>query len=222
MAFWLAVLGGALFVWIAIGIRFYETWILLFNIVISVYVAVFLAPIIAGVVPAAGGTPYGHALTLMATAVGVLLVLYAISYTFLTSQVDVSFPKICENLAAGVLGFLAGFLAFSFAAFLICLTPLREHSFVDKFGLGTQSQQANRSYIGWWCDVVNLVVSSDGNELTGKEALSELLKRTQPKAEPETGKHAEQRKPVESKNSGAGTEEENGPASPPDTDPGDT
>ena len=207
MAFWLAVLGGALFVWIAIGIRFYDTWILLFNIVISVYVAVFLAPIIADAVPAAAATPYGHALTLMATAVGILSILYAVSFTFLISQVDVSFPKICENLAAGVLGFLAGFLAFSFAAFLICLTPLREHSFVDKCGLDTQSQQANVSYIGWWCDLVNLLVSSEGNELTGKEALGELLKRTQPKAEPQTGKRAEQRKPVESQNSGAGTEE---------------
>jgi hypothetical protein len=192
-----------------------------FNIVISVYVAVFLTPVIADAVPAAGETTYGHALTLIATAAGILVILYAISHTFLTSRFSVSFPKICENLLAGLLGFLAGFLVFSFAAFLICLTPIREHAFVNKVGLDTPSQQANISYICWWCDLVNAVVSSEDNELTGKQAFRELLKRAQPTASPATDRHAEPYKPVESNNPGTSTGEENRLAPPPDTDPGD-
>jgi hypothetical protein len=195
MAFWLAVLGGAVFVRVAINIGFYETCVMLFNVVISSYLALLLTPIITDVIPAAGAMPYGHVLTLLATAVAILLILYAVSYTFLTSQATVSFPKIVENLVAGLLGFLTGFLAFSFLVFLICLTPTREHPFVSKLGLDPESQQANVSYICWWCDLVNMVAASHDHRLSGREAVNQLLESVQPTAPPTSHTPAETGQP---------------------------
>jgi hypothetical protein len=221
MAFWLAVLGGALFVRVAVDIGFYQIWAMFFNIVISIYVAVLLTPIITDLVPAAGETSYGHVLTLAAAVVGTFLILYAISYTCLTSQSRVSFPKVVEVLFAGLLGFLAGFLAFSFGAFLICLTPISEHPLVNKFRLNTQSQQANISYICWWCDLVNTVAASRDNGLTGRQAIDKLLKSAQ-SVQPITGEQPEPGQPVESHDPAASASEE-GPVPPqPGTNPGDT
>ena len=61
MVFWLAVLVGALFAWIAVQIGFYATWIMFFNLVLSAYVGMFLTPVVITMVPAATETPYGYA-----------------------------------------------------------------------------------------------------------------------------------------------------------------
>jgi len=195
MAFWLGILAGALFAWIAMRIGFYETWTMLFNIVISVYAAVFLTPIIVNTIPSAGITPCGSALTLAAVAIGTFLILYGISYTFITGQFSVSLPKIFDTVGAGVLGFLAGFLVLSFAAFLICVTPISQNKFVGSVGLSTQSQQANISYICWWCDLVNGIVSRRDKKVASQEVINELVSRTQPEAKPETGERAEPNEP---------------------------
>ncbi|HCO95296.1 MAG TPA: hypothetical protein DIU00_15330, partial [Phycisphaerales bacterium] len=123
MVFWTGILAGGLFAWFAIRIGFYEMWAMLFNIIISIYIAVFLTPVIIDIIPAAGDTSYGNALTMVTAAIGVFLILYVITYLFLTGQFKVSFPRIFDTLGTSVLGFLAGFLIWSFAAALICATP---------------------------------------------------------------------------------------------------
>ena len=196
MVFWLAILAGALLAWIAKRFGFFETWAAMFNIIISVYVAVFLAPVITNVVPAAGETAWGTALTLAAIAIGAFLILHGTTYAFITGQANVSFPKIFDTVIAGVLGFLAGFLVLSFAALLICVTPMSRNNFVNKVGLGRQSQQANISYICWWCDLVNTAVSDGDNKVTSKQAVDELLSATQPKPKPDTDERADPNEPT--------------------------
>lgn len=198
MIFWLAILAGAVSAWIAVRIGFYETWVMLFNIVISIYVAVFLTPVIVDIVPAAGDTSYGNVLTMTALAVGVFLILHGIAYVFLTSQFSVPFPKVFDILFAGLLGFLTGFLVLSFAAFLICASPISQNRFISGAGFNRQSQQANISYICWWCDLVNSMISSPENKVTAEQAIDELLSSAQPKAPPRTAEHVEPNKPVES------------------------
>jgi hypothetical protein len=44
MVFWAGILVGGLFIWFAVKIGFYEMWATLFNIVISIYIAIFLSP----------------------------------------------------------------------------------------------------------------------------------------------------------------------------------
>lgn len=202
MIFWLAILAGAGFAWIAVRIGFYETWVMLFNIVISIYVAVFLTPVIVDIVPTPGSTSCGNFLTMAALAAGVFLILHGIAYVFLTSQFSVPFPKMFDILFAGLLGFLAGFLVLSFAALLICASPMSKNRFISEAGFSRQSQQANISYICWWCDLVNSMISSPENKVTTEQAIDELLISAQPKTRPKKVKQAEPNKPVESNASG--------------------
>ena len=181
MVFWIGILVGGLFAWFALKMSFYEIWTMLFNIVISVYLAVFLRPAIAAIVPSAGDTPAGDAMTMFAVAIGSFLVLHGISYTFLTGQFSVSFPKIFDTLGTGLLGFLAGFLVWSFVSILICITPVSQNTFVREIGFGNQIEQANIQYVSWWCNSVNALVSSPNNGYTTEQAISKLLKKVEKK-----------------------------------------
>ncbi len=183
MVFWLAILSGGIFAWYAVKLGFYDTWAILFNIVISVYVAVFLTPVVAEFVPAVGDASFCNALTSIAIAVGTFFILCGISYTFITGQFSVSFPKVFDVLFAGLLGFLTGFLVLSFVAFLICITPISQNKFAKEIGLNRQSQQANMSYICWWCDLVNGVVASKDSDYTAKKAIDWFFQNTEKKTQ---------------------------------------
>jgi hypothetical protein len=186
MIFWLSVLAGGFCAWYALKMGFYETWTMLFNIVISVYVAIFLTPFVTEIIPGISDTQYGLALTILVIAVGCFLILYGISYIFLTGQFSVSFPKLFDILFAGFLGFLGGFLVFSFLIFIIAVTPLSANQFAGKVGFNKQCQQSNISYICWWCDLVNSFVSTQENKITTEQAIGKLLKGTQSKQPLET------------------------------------
>ncbi len=215
MIFWLGILAGAVAAWAAIRIGFYESWVMLFNILISIYVAIFLTPVIVDIVPEAGGISCGNILAMTAVAIAVFAILYGIAHIFFTSQFNVSFPKTFDILFAGLLGFLAGFLVLSFAAFLICATPISQNEFASDAGLSRQSQRANISYICWWCDLVNSVVASPENKVTTEQAINEWLSGTEPKAPPETAEDTEPGKPAESNDAGTSIGEENLLSSPP-------
>lgn len=197
MVFWVGILIGALFAWFAIKIGFYEIWTLLFNIIISIYLAIFLGPIIMNIVPASGDAAYSTGLTILATAIGAFLILHGISYVFLTSQFSFSFPKILDTLGSGLLGFLAGLLVWSFAGLLICATPISQNAIVKEIGFSRELQQANISYICWWCNLVNAVVSSRDNKLTTEQAISGLLDDVEKKTKDKAVKPAEPNEPAE-------------------------
>ncbi|MGD2094472.1 MAG: CvpA family protein [Phycisphaerales bacterium] len=187
MVFWAGILAGGFFIWIAVKIGFYEIFAILFNIVISIYVAIFLTPIILEIIPTAGETQYCNALTLVVTAAGTFLILFGLTYVLLTSQYKVSFPKIFDILFSGVLGFLTGFLILSFITFIVTVTPISQNRFVKQIGLDRKSQQANISYICWWCDKVNRFVSSPESKITTEEAMDKLIDSMQTKEHDKTG-----------------------------------
>ena len=190
MAFWFGILVAGLFAWFAVGIGFYEMWVMLFNIVISIYLAVFLRPIIVNI-PAVGDTPYSNALAMIAIALASFSVLHGISYTFITGQFKVSFPRIFNTLGTGFLGFLAGFLVWNFVSFLIFITPISQDAFVRGIGFNGEFQQSNISVICWWGDLVHTVVSSQDSEYTTEQAVSGLLKSTEPELQVEPAEEAE-------------------------------
>ena len=185
MVFWLGILIGGLFVWLAIKIGFYEIWALLFNIVISIYVAIFLTPVILNITPGASEIPCCNAFALAILGSGTFLLLYGITYVFLTGQFKVAFPKLFDILFTGILGFLAGFLVLSFAALVITITPISQNRFVRQVGFNIESQQANISYICLWCDLVNSIASSD-TKITSKEAIENLLSSAHPQTKDNT------------------------------------
>ena len=191
MIFWAGILAGVITTWLAIKKGFYETLVMLFNIVISIYVSIFLTPVIVDIVPAANDTLYCNALTLTVTAIGTFLVLFGITYVFLTGQFKVKFPKVFEILFSGLLGFLIGFLVLSFAAFVVTVTPVSQNRFISQIGFNKQSQQANISYICMWCDLVNKVAASPGGKITCESIMDELIKSAEQKESDKANEPAE-------------------------------
>jgi uncharacterized membrane protein required for colicin V production len=182
---------------------------MLFNIVISIYIAIFLTPVILDVVPAAKNMPCCNALALLVLAIGTFFILYGITYVFLTGQFNVSFPRIFDILFTGILGFLAGFLVLSFAALVITITPISQNRFVKQVGFNRQSQQANLTYICWWCDLVNSIVSSPDTKITSEQAIEQLLNNTQQEDRDKTDQETGLNSPVETNGPKTSTNEEN-------------
>jgi len=174
MVFWIAILAGILFVWLAVRLGFYATWVLLFNIVISIYVAIFLTPLIVSFAPAAGQVAsYGAALSMLVLAGGCFALLHGLSYVFLTGQFNIAFPRIFDIVLSGVLGFAAGFLILSFAAIVLTTTPLAQQEIVSSIGFNEQSQRANISCVARCCDLVHAIAGFEG----GKEATGTAIHR---------------------------------------------
>lgn len=218
MVFWLGILVGGAFAWLAIKMGFYETWALLFNIIISIYLAVFLGPIIADIAPIARGTAYNNALCMLATAIAAFLILHGISYTFLTGQFTVSFPKIFNTIGTGFLGFLSGFLVWTFVSLLISITPISQQPIAKEIGFGSQFEQTNVPYICWWCNLVSTVVSPRDNEYTTEQAIGGLLNSGKKKAQAQMAKQAESAEPNKPAEPKAGISEEEQPGPPPKAD----
>jgi hypothetical protein len=207
MAFWITIFGGAIFAWFAIKIGFYETWAMLFNIVISIYLAIYLTPIIADILPTTINTHYCITLTTTALAAAIFFILHGITYALFTSQFRITFPRIFDIPFAGFIGFFAGFLVLSFIALLICVSPISKNKFVNEMGFNREAQQANTSYISWWCDKVNWFTASKDNKITGQQAIDNLLARAKPpvsvapqvqtKEKPQTNEDDKPNKPVQ-------------------------
>lgn len=218
MVFWVGILVGGALAWFAIKLGFYQTWVLVFNIIISIYLAVYLQPIVANIA-AVGNTPYSNALAMVVVALASFLVLHGVSYTFLTGQFNVSFPKVFDTLGAGFLGFLAGFLVWSFLSLLIYITPASRNNFVKGIGFTNEFQQTSVSYISRFCGLVNALVAAQGNEDSAEQTIHKLLKNAAPKAR---AKRVELEKPVEPAEPNepeTSIEEQLGP--PPEVDIGD-
>ena len=212
MIFLLGILTGGLFAWLGFKIGFYQMWATLFNIVIAVYLAVFFGPVILDIIPGVSDTAYSMVLAVTSTGIGAFLILQLLSYTFLTGQFNVSIPRLVDIPGSVLLGFLAGFLVWSFAAFLIRLAPVSHNAVFKKVGFGGESQQANMSNIYWWCNLVNAAVSSGEQGRTPQEAIDELLSRTKlPPAETgepnEPGKSKESDETAVKKNISSSTHE---------------
>lgn len=160
------ILVGGLCIWFAIRIGFYETWAMLFNIVIAIYVALFLTQPILNFLPEeTSNIPCCDALALIVVAVGSFLILYGISYILFTSQFNVTFPKIFDILFAGLLGFFGGFLLLSFAAIIIALTPFGEYAGITK-EMAKENMSYSHSYPLF--DGIHSLVSSSDKEITGE------------------------------------------------------
>lgn len=186
MIFWIAILVGALFAWLGVRVGFYETWGLLFGSIISIYVAIFLAPQVAAFAADSGkASAYSTALGLIVLAGGCFAILYGLSYVFLTGQFKVAFPETFDILLAGGLGFLTGFLILSFVALVVMTTPLGQHEAVESLGLDLEAEGANIGWMAWCCDLIHSVVGRAGENEATEAAIRRLLESGR-EAEPDT------------------------------------
>lgn len=175
MILWLTILASGLFVLLAVKIGFYEIIILFFNTLISVYLAIFLTPVVTGLIPVTIYREYNIILAMIVIAASAFLILYGITSVFLTGRFKVPMPKIFDLLFAGFWGFLTGFLIFSFVAFLICLAPISQSDFIKRIGFDREAQRYNISYICGLCNPINWAVASKENKITSQKAIERLL-----------------------------------------------
>ena len=184
MLFWTGILFAAFFAYFAIKLGFYQMWAIMFNLVISVYLAFFLMSVVSDVTGVGGDSLYGSALMLLTISVVVFVILQGISYIFITGQFEVSFPKIFDVLGSGFLGSLAGFLVWSFISLLICITPFSRTSFAKTAGLGNDVGQINVRCVSWWCDMVGRIAAKADVSYTTEQVIGELLEAANPKPKP--------------------------------------
>ena len=187
------ILAGGFCIWLAVKIGFYETWAILLNAVIAIYIALFSArPIIKKFLPEdVTNIPCCEALTLTVLMIGAFLILHGLTYILFTSQFKVTFPKIFDILFAGVLGFFGGFLLLSFAALIISLTPFGIYA-----GIENGSVEYNMSSAYWLFDGIHSIVSSPDNKITTKEVVGQLLNKPQPETQNKEPRQTEPDKPV--------------------------
>ena len=181
MAFWIGILVAIAFVLLAVKQGFHETWVMLFNIIVAVYLALFLRPMIANIIPEGCETPYNNALIMFFVAAATFAVLHGIAFIFFTGQFNVSFPKILNIFGSGLLGFCIGFLVWSFFCLLMSVTPISKNKMLDEFGFGPGFQQSNTANVKWWVDKMNNLVSSKSNYMSTDQVISELMKTVQKK-----------------------------------------
>jgi len=176
MVFWIAILIGALFAWLGVRLGFYETWILCFNVIVSIYVAIFLAPLVVDFAPGTGqAAAYCLALSLIVLAGGSFAILQGMSYVCLTGQFSIPFPRILDLLFSGLLAFAAGFLILSFVAIVLTTTPLAAHSIVSTIGFTPEAQSPNIACLARGCDLIHALVGSEAEGHTPRQALDRLL-----------------------------------------------
>jgi len=167
MLFWLGILVGAALAYLAVKMGFYETWVLLFNLTVAVYLGLFLRPLVADLIPAAGGTDFGPALTMLAIAGAVFAILQGLSFVFLTGQFKVPFPKIFDVVLSGILGFCAGLLIWSFVALLITISPFAQRPAIEKIGFSPAAYtEQSAGCLAWCCDLIHNFTASDSAPTT--------------------------------------------------------
>lgn len=187
------ILVGGLCVWYAIKIGFYETWAMLFNLVVAIYLALFLArPIVNFLPEETGNIPCCEALVLLIVAAGSFLILYGITYILFTSQFSVPFPKIFDILFAGIVGFFGGFLVLSFAALIIFLTPFGKYAAINE-----ESVKNNMKSGYWLLDGIHSIVSWPENELKSFDVIEQLLNKSQPNTQNINTQRQESDKPAQ-------------------------
>jgi hypothetical protein len=185
MVFWIAILVGFLFTWLGVQKGFYESLVLLFNLVVSIYVAIFLAPIVVRVTPEIEGAEgFNLALCLLLLGVGCFAVLFGASFVLLTGQFQIWFSRVLDVVVAGALGFVAGFLTWRFVALVITATPMSQHWLLRHAAFNQRSEQPNIACLAWCCDRVHSVAGIGVTRHPTETAISRLLQEAREEMPP--------------------------------------
>jgi len=173
MMFWIGIILALAIAAIMAKKGLYETWTLLFNLIIAVYLALTLGPVLRQLLSIQGRG--GDVFVMLGTAVICLTVLYGISYVIFLSQFRVTFPKILDVAGGGLLGFLTGLLIWSFVAFLVLASPLGGSRILGKIGFNSDSLRPSTAYMTWWTGIIEKIVSADAEQDTVEQTVEVLV-----------------------------------------------
>lgn len=133
MTFWMVILFGVLgAILVNMKCSFHAIWIMIFNLCISIYVAIMLAPLTIKAFPKESVLfGYQASASILVVAILTFVILYIAASATIGMDVEITLPALCEKIALPVLGFIAGFMVCSFVLFLILITPLINKDSVD-------------------------------------------------------------------------------------------
>ena len=162
----IGILVGIGFAYYGFKRGFFEMGGNFFNLLISVYLALFLRPLIIEHFSEAGGSWLGNTLVIFLPGVGIFFILYGISYVAF-GQFNIELPKWFDISLGSLTGFLGGLLIWNCLILLLSITPLSNSNVANKVGLSRYSVENKPSYICFWGDFINLFAgSADANRST--------------------------------------------------------
>lgn len=177
MVFWLGILIGAVFAFLAVKRGLYETWAILFNAVLSIYLAIVLTPLAKELLPQSSHTPYEDTLVLLVLGAGFFVLLHGIVYVLVLSQFKVNMGAILDYIGSGVLGLAGGILIWSFVLIVLCSSPVVTNQFIRAAGIKRDNVQANISYLSKFTGLIERFVGTEQSENTVPELLDSLLEK---------------------------------------------
>jgi len=123
MLFWFCLIVGALFAWLGFKKGFYVAIAMVFNLMVGIYVGVLAAPRILNMNSEYGQSGYYAAATIIVLAAVIFAVLQVIAWFYFLRDTEEYFPKLIEQVAGGLCGFLFGYLLLSLVVLSICVMP---------------------------------------------------------------------------------------------------
>lgn len=123
MLFWFAILIGVVAAWMLGKKSLYSNWILLFNILVSIYVGVMLSPVLLDMLGGrTKGIGFNCAAFILLTAIVVFVILYLVTrYSLVADDVEVVFNDLIELVGKRVAAFFSGFCVAVLVIFLIAV-----------------------------------------------------------------------------------------------------
>jgi hypothetical protein len=152
----------------------YIGWVRLVNIVFSIYLSIFLTPSICSYSASINDTKYGYPLCLAIFTIVLFLILHGLTVTFFTGIFKVTFPKALNTAGSAILSFICGLLIWSFACFVLLLTPVPHHPLAQGLELPAQLVQASVPPLRLTCGFVN-ICSFQGEQADASKVLDSLL-----------------------------------------------
>ncbi len=160
----------------AVRIGFYEAWALFFNVMVSIYLAIFLYPSIEAKIITSPNS-FNSAMTLVILAVAIFGILHGITYVFITSKFKIETPKLIDTVASGVIGFITGWLALNFLIMLIYISPIGINLLKVKDEIKTVNHSSIDCVFGY-CKAISLLA---GRDETVQTIIEPLLSYKSPK-----------------------------------------
>lgn len=182
MVFETAIIVGVVCAFVSLRKRFYSMWPVLFNVLVSVYLAVMLTPFLVDLIPEVSSLAVRaryYAATMVIIALLVFLILQVVAIKVFTSEVTISFPSMFDGIGSVVLGFLAGYITVAFVFFVVSIMPLAQKPFMKKIVKAKTFELATVDSITRACDIVALVSLHHDNNVS--EVISQLnILKTEP------------------------------------------
>jgi len=175
MIFWLGILISLVIAALAAKKGLYESWTILFNVIISVYLSITLTPVLIELL-SLGNSRTISAIVLLASSLACFGILYGLAYIIFLSQFEVKFPKIMDSVGGGLFGFLAALLAWAFVVFVISTSPMGQNKPFSSMGLNADSAKNSKTvaYMQWWTNKIDAMVGK-GTEHNKTDTLVSAL-----------------------------------------------